>query len=128
MLSALTQAASFTIMTIPLALHTLINRLNQELAQTEQAATAGLNLLRDLLSRFPDNTQLIQFFAYLNTVIMFIESSRRRIQTIMERMLTDEITAEEILEAGEDLGALLGQVLETKIEVRLIITRLSSTL
>ena len=55
---------------------------------------------------------------------MFIENSRRRIQNIMERMLTDEITAEEIQEAGEDLGALLGQVLETKIEVRQILTRL----
>ncbi|WP_275994242.1 hypothetical protein [Argonema antarcticum] len=33
-----------------------------------------------------------------------------------------DVTAEEIQDAGEELGTLLGQVLETKIGVRRIIT------
>ena len=69
---------------------------------------------------------MIQFFAYLNTVIIFVENFRRRIQIILAAISTDEVTATEIQEIGEELGTLLGQVLETKIEVRRIITRLEN--
>lgn len=66
------------------------------------------------------------FFAYLNTVIIFVENFRRRIKIILAAISTDEVTATEIQEIGEELGTLLGQVLETKIEVRRIITRLQN--
>lgn len=113
-------------MVIPPALYTLIDQLHQELNQTEQEAIQGLNLVRELLSRFPVNGLLIQFFAYLNTVIVFGENSRRRIQSITEGFSTDEATTEEIQAMGEELGTLLGQVLETTIEVRRIVTRLQN--
>lgn len=113
-------------MAIPLPLQQLIDQLNSELDESEQQATEGLNLVRGLLSRFPNNALLIQFFAYLNTVIIFVENFRRRIQIILAAISTDEVTATEIQEIGEELGTLLGQVLETKIEVRRIITRLQN--
>lgn len=111
-------------MSIPAELRTLINQLNQELTQTEQQATEGLNRARKLLSQFSDNAQTIQFFAYFNTVLMFIENSRRRTQVILAGIATDEVSVKEIQEAGEDLGTLLGQAIETKIEVRRILSRL----
>lgn len=110
-------------MAIPVEIIALIDRLNQELAETEQETTEGLNLARASLSRFPDNVLLIQFFAYLNTILIFAENSKRRIQTLTQGISTNDVTTEEIQEAGEDLGTLLGQVLEAKIEVKLIITR-----
>ncbi len=45
----LNQDASFTTMAIPTEFSDLIEKLNQELAQTEQEATTGLNLLGELL-------------------------------------------------------------------------------
>jgi hypothetical protein len=48
-------------MLIPPELSDLIKRLNNELAQIEQEATAGLNLTRAILERFPNNAMLIHF-------------------------------------------------------------------
>ncbi|MBO1350196.1 MAG: hypothetical protein EBE86_023755 [Hormoscilla sp. GUM202] len=102
----------------------LVNRLNQELNQTEQEATEGLNIVRPLLSRFPENDRLNQFFAYFSSVLFFVEASQtRRIQNIVESISDADVTEAEIQEPGEDLSTLLGRVLEVKIEVRLIITR-----
>ncbi len=56
---------------------TLVNRLNQELDRTEAQATKGLNLARELLSSFPGNVTLIQYFAYLNAAMLFVKTSRR---------------------------------------------------
>ncbi|MGL4622382.1 restriction endonuclease subunit S [Chroococcidiopsis sp.] len=107
-------------------LRSLINQLNQELAYTEQEASNGLVRVRELLSQFPNNAQMIQFFAYFSTVLAFVENSKRRIQVFLQGLATDDASAEEIQEAGEDLSTLLGQAIETKIEVRRIMTRLQS--
>jgi hypothetical protein len=111
-------------MPIPSEIQTLINRLNQELEETEQDATEGLNLVRSLLSIFPDNAILTRFFASFNNTLLFVEISRRRIQITVNRILEVDVTAENILEAGEDLGTELGQVLEAKISIKRIIARL----
>lgn len=104
----------------------LIDRLNQELDQTEQEATEGLNLARAALSRFPNHALLIQFFAYFNSVLLFVETFRRQTQNTVEHISAADVTDVEISEAGEDLGAILGRVLETKIAVGGIINRLES--
>jgi len=108
-------------MATPSEIAALVDQLNQELNQTEQEVTEGVNLVRPLLSRFADNVRLIQFFAFFNNALLFIEISRRRIQAIVERISAPDVTAEEIQEGGEDLGMLLGQVLEAKIDSRSII-------
>lgn len=113
-------------MAIPSEINTLINQLSQELNQIEQEATEGLNLTRSVLSRFPDNDLLIQFFAYLNDVLLFVDIARGQIQATIETISPDEVPAEIIQEAGEDLGTPLGRVLEAKISVRRIVLRLQS--
>jgi len=95
----------------------LINRLNQELNQTEQQTAKGLNLARDLLSRFPNNAILIQEFAYLNVVSLFTEASRRQIRTAVETVSSADIPDEIIQETGEGLGNLLGRILEARLRV-----------
>lgn len=113
-------------MAIPSALQKLINQLNQEFAQTEQQANEGLNRVRELLSRFPNNAILIQFFAYLNSVLLFVDTYRRQTQSIAELISSANVTAEEIQEAGEDLGNILGRVIETRIEVMRTVNRLQN--
>ena len=111
-------------MPIPPEIPTLIDRLNRELEETEQEARVGLNLVRPFLSSFPDNAILTRFFASLNNTLLFVEISRRRIQITVNRILGADVSAENILEAGEDLGTELGRVLEAKISVKRIIARL----
>jgi len=113
-------------MAIPSELQALIERLDRELNETEQAAIEGLNIARSKMSRFPDNLILIQLFASLNNAIFFVEISRRSIQSTVEDISPPDVTPLEIQEAGEDLSTLLGRVLEVKIGVDRTITRLSN--
>lgn len=102
----------------------LVNRPNQELDQTEARATKGLELVRDLLARFPNNVALIQYFAYLNTALLFIETSKSHIQSVVEAVRPTDISLTIIFECGENLSNLLGKVLETKLRVEEFITYL----
>ncbi|OCQ94390.1 restriction endonuclease subunit S [Oscillatoriales cyanobacterium USR001] len=111
-------------MPIPSEIQSIINRLNQELDRTEENATEGLNLVRLPLSLFPDNLILVQFFAYLNNVIFFVGNYRRQIQGAIERLSVSDVNAAEIQETGEELATMLGVLLEAKIRVEQIITRL----
>lgn len=113
-------------MPIPSEILALINRLNQELEQTEQDATEGLNLVRQRLSRFPDNLVLTQFFAALSNILIFVEIYRGRIQSIVERISPEDVPSEIIQESGEDLGIILGRVLEVKINANRLKTRLEN--
>lgn len=56
-------------MAIPPDIQALVDRLNQELDETEQEPTQGLNLLRGVMSRFPENVMLVQYFAYLYEIL-----------------------------------------------------------
>lgn len=114
-------------MPIPPKVEALIDRLNQELNQVDQEAAAGLNLARDILERFPDNAILIQLFAYLTSARLFVDTDRKRIQTIVENLsITNGTTDEEIQETGEILATEVGRVLEAKITVIEIRTRLEN--
>lgn len=59
-------------MPIPPNLAALIDRLNQELNSIEQDTLEGLKLTRLALSRFSNNAILIQYFAYLNSALLFV--------------------------------------------------------
>ncbi|MCL1467189.1 hypothetical protein [Argonema galeatum] len=113
-------------MTIPSELNALIERLNQELDIIEREATAGLNLVRVRLERFPNNFLLIQMFASFNTALFFVATQRRQIEARIEDLSRKVTTNEQIQEAGEDLAIELGRVLETKIMVKGIKARLEN--
>ncbi len=111
-------------MAIPSEIIALIDRLSEEFNQTEQAATEALNLVRRNLSFFPNNVILTQYFAYLNAVFFSVETYRSQVQATVEIISPNDVPFAVIQEAGEDLGMLLGRVLETKIAVRGILERL----
>ena len=111
-------------MTISEELNQLIERLYLELEEINQNVTEGINLVRPLLSQFPENTLIVQFFAYLNNVFFLIENYRERIQNAIRLLSLPNITATEYQEAGQDLSTMLGIVLETKIRVNKIVDRL----
>jgi hypothetical protein len=115
-------------MPIPSEIQTIIARLNQEIGETEQESSAGLNLARQLIQQFPENALLIQYFAYFNNILFFVETSRREIQIISETISTDYVSLEVIQEAGEDLGTLVGKLLEVKINASRTKTRLENWL
>jgi len=111
-------------MTIPSEIIALIDRLHQELNETEQELIRGLNRVRPLLSIFPDNNLLMGYFSYFNNVLFFIDSARRGIQATIETIEPEDIKEELIQEAGEDLGEQLGRVIEAKMGVRRIMNTL----
>ena len=113
-------------MAIPPELSNIIVRLNQELTTIEQEATRGLNLLRPALNLFPNTDILVQFFAYLNNILFMAENYKRQIQTIVERISPNNVQTEIVQDAGEELGDLLGRVLEAKIGMERIIARLEN--
>ncbi len=111
-------------MSISPAIKELINKLNQDLTQLEQNTREALDLLRLLLSQFPENTLLIQFFAYLNNVLFFIESYRNRIQRSFTFLSEIEVSDAESQETGEDLSSMLGDIIEDKMRVDRLLSRL----
>lgn len=113
-------------MAIPDEIHALILRLNQELSEVEQLATEGINIVYNRLDRFPNNTILIQIFAYFNNSILLVENLRRHIEYSKLILATNTANLEQIQEAGEDLSERLGQVLEAKVGVITVKTRLEN--
>jgi len=111
-------------MSIPSEIVLLVDGLNQELDRTEEEAREGLNLVRPLLSLFSGNVRVLQFYTFFNNALLFVEISRRRIQAIVERISAADVTAEEIQEAGEDLGMLLGRLIEAKMVGRQLLRTL----
>ena len=111
-------------MPIPSEIQALVDRLNEELNEIEQDATVALNLVRQKLSLFPDNEILMQFFGALNNILLFAEINRGRIQSIVKRISPDDVSNEVVQDAGEDLGLMLGMVLEAKINANQFKTRL----
>ena len=111
-------------MPIPPTIQNVVDQLNQELNRIEQKTIEGLNLARELLSRFPNNAILTQYFAYFNTALVFVETSRGHIQIILEAISLTDVPDELIQNAGQDLGNLLGRMLEVKLKVGRLIERL----
>jgi len=108
-------------MSIPQKIQILINKLNQELNEIEQQATEGINLLKSLLSYFPENVILTEYFAYLNSILLFLETARRQIQITIQTISEQDVPTELIQEVGEDLGTLQGKIIEEKIRLQRII-------
>jgi hypothetical protein len=102
-------------MSVPPEIDSLIERLNQELSQSEQLAINGINLVKLILSRFPDNARMIELFAVLTNVLLFVEITRRRIQFTVDTISSPNLSSEVLQEAGEDLSEMLGRVLENKM-------------
>ncbi|OWY66534.1 hypothetical protein B7486_36330 [cyanobacterium TDX16] len=101
--------------------------LNQELNLVEQEAIAGLDIVRAILNLFPDNAILIQFFAYLNSIMFLVDTDRKRIQAIIKNFTAvDVITDDDIMMTGEVLATELGRIIEAKIAVNEIKTRLEN--
>lgn len=104
-------------MSIPTELLATIAKLNQELDRIENEATRGLEIIRGLIPLFSDNLVLIQLLSTLNNSLLFRDNTKRRIQITLDSILPPSVADETIQEAGEDLGELLGRVVETKILV-----------
>ena len=111
-------------MPIPPEIESLIERLNLELEEIERDAKEGLNLVRQLMSLFPNNASLIQFFAYWQTTQFFVVNARRRINETREQLINQPRESKIVRELGTDLSTLLGEVIETKIRSRSLLDRL----
>jgi hypothetical protein len=70
---------------------------------------------------------LIQFFAYLNSIMLLVDTDRKRIQTIVENFAAIDVTTDDDSQmTREVLATELGRVIETKIAVNEIKTRLEN--
>lgn len=115
-------------MPIPPNLAALVDRLNQELNSIEQDTLEGLSLTRLALSRFSNNAILIQYFAYLNSALLFVETSKSQVQITVEFISQKNVNDRDIQESGEDLSTLLGNVIETKLSIEQILNLLENLL
>jgi hypothetical protein len=113
-------------MPVPPKIANLIEQLHQEINQTEQAVTEGLQIARLKLNNYPDNSFLIQIYASLSNYLVFIEISRRRIDYSQVIVASEAVAETQIQEVGEMLSEILGRVLEAKIVVNRIKARLES--
>lgn len=77
-----------------------------------------------MLSSFPENIILTQYFAAFSSMLLFVETYRERVETTIINLSTANMNAEEIQEVGEELATLLGRVLEAKINVNRLKNRL----
>ncbi len=115
------------IMTIPSEIAVLVERLNRELNEIEQVATEGLRLANLILESFPNNFVIVQLFGFLNSSLFFVGISRQKIENNLEYLsATDVLNEDRIQEVGQDLAIELGRILETKIAVIQIKTRLEN--
>jgi GTP1/Obg family GTP-binding protein len=114
-------------MLIPSEILVLVEQLNEELNFIEQVTVIALDLTRALLRRFPDNETFVQFFAYLNSTLLLVETDRRQIRRIVEGLSElNEITDDIVQDAGETLAAELGRIIEAKLVVSQIKSRLEN--
>jgi|LakMenEpi03Aug12_release.lakeMendotaPanAssembly.Ray.scaffolds.fasta_scaffold460123_3 hypothetical protein len=111
-------------MSIPDLIQALIQNLDQNLNEAEQKAYQVVNLVRPLLSRFPENLMLMRHFSYFNNVILFIDIARNKTQFVIDYFSIEDLTEEAIQEIGEDLGELLGRIIEAKIGIENILKTL----
>lgn len=74
-----------------------------------------------MISRFPENVILIQYFAYLNALLLFGETSRRQIQNTIDLISLADVPVDVIHSYGQDLETLLGKVIEEKMRVSRIL-------
>ena len=111
-------------MTFPSNINALIERLNHELENLERELSQSIELIRSRINLFPENLILIQLFAIFNNYISFAENTRRRISEIERYLGKEDLSDDELQEAGEDLSEQLGRVLEVKIIINNIKERL----
>jgi hypothetical protein len=87
----------------------------------------GIELIRERMKLSPDDIISIAIFAILNNYLLFADNTRRRMQaTVQYITMEDELSYEDIQEAGEDFSEQLGRVLEAKIVVNGIRIRLEN--
>ena len=113
-------------MTITPEIRQISDQINEELTIIEQNAIHGLNLTHSYLSEFPDNAILLQFFGAFSNILVFVNVYKRRVQTTLEQLDIEDISPNKIQEIGEDLGTILGQVIEAKINVNTLRERLEN--
>ncbi|MDJ1172045.1 hypothetical protein PMG71_21675 [Roseofilum sp. BLCC_M154] len=108
-------------MQIPSEIQKIIDRIYLEVEQIEAEATFGLNILRRVMSKFPENAILLQYFAYLNALLFFTTTARQQIQNMVNVFSEANLSLDVIQETGEDLGILLGKAIESKLRVEKIV-------
>jgi hypothetical protein len=112
-------------MSLPSSLNRLIDQISNELNNLDAELSQAIKLVRERITLFPDNIASIQLFAILSNYALFTENARRRTQETIKYISAIEAPPDQdVQEAGEDLSEQLGRILESKIVVTTIKTRL----
>lgn len=66
----------------------------------------------------------MQFFAALSNILLFVEINSSRISNLVEQISPNDVPSPVVQDAGEDLGLILGRVLEAKMNANQLKNRL----
>jgi len=104
-------------MSIPPEIEALIGQINRELDEIEELATEGLTIANRFLVLFENNPIFLQISYFFNSVLLYVEKTRRDTQNAREQLSQDIsplIISVVIQEVGEYLSTLKGEVSEAK--------------
>lgn len=104
-------------MQIPPEIERLINEINLELNEIEGLATEGLAIANRFLVLFENNPIFLQISYFFNSVLLYVDKTRRDIQNAREQLSQDipPLAVSAIIqEVGEYLSTLKGEVSEAK--------------
>ncbi|WP_019499001.1 hypothetical protein [Pseudanabaena sp. PCC 6802] len=106
----------------------LIERLINELEEIEEDTTQGLNAVRILLNLFPENAMLIQAFAFFNSAIFFVETTKAQARSTARNLSISNLSLQRVQEIGQELATTLGRTLELKMQARNLRSRIEKLL
>jgi hypothetical protein len=112
-------------MALPSSFNDLVQQIDIELTELNSVLTQSIRIVRERISLFPENITLMQIYSTLNNYALFSQNTQRRTQELMRYLaLNENISAVNVQEFGEDLSEQLGRIIEAKIVVNTIKSRL----
>jgi hypothetical protein len=113
-------------MSIPSDLRPLVDELYRVLDDTERQATLGLLALRKVMSLFPTNEILMQYFSSLTNFQFCIAGVRLQAENIVGNILLANVPDEDVQKAGDYLAALLHIAPESKLLIDKVVNKLEA--
>jgi hypothetical protein len=112
-------------MALPSNFSDLVQQIGIELNELNSVLIQSIRIVRERINLFPENIILMQLYSTLNNYALFAQNTRRLTPEAIQYLAVNEnISEKDIREFGEDLSEQPGRIIEAKIVVATIKSRL----